>query len=246
MIVSIHIPKAAGTSFNLSLKQHFGSALRQDYLDRPFGREETIGRKTHALMKALELTPGEFQGIECVHGHFLACKYRLLAEQMPCSFVTWLRNPVERLISHYYYWIESFDPNTCLGLHKKCVEEEWSFKRFSLCEEFKDMQSQLLWCVPLDSIEFVGITEFYAQDFARFSRRYLGAEFEQIRTNETRTKPRGECLDPGLRRDIEQFHAQDVALYRAALDRRSREIHSRSISSHAAVEFQNPALKTAI
>lgn len=98
--------------------------------------------------------------MDCVHGHFLAFKYKMISGQMPCSFVTWVRNPLARLMSHYYYWVESYDPRTAVGLHRRCMEERWSFERFCLGEEFRDIQSQYLWSVPLCTFEFVGITDF--------------------------------------------------------------------------------------
>lgn len=222
MLVSIHIPKSAGTSFSLSLGEAFGRALQSDYADRVFTGETTYERKRKVMEKALELRPDDFEGVECVHGHFLAFKYSLLAEQMPCEYVTWLREPIERLQSHYYYWLECFDPNTSFGLHRQCVEEQWSFEEFCFCEEFQNLQSKYLWGVPLSDFAFVGLTEHYAEDFACFADRYLGGEREIIRVNETKSKPKDVTVESGLRRRIEEFHADDVALYQAALERRKR------------------------
>ena len=225
MIISVHIPKTAGTSFSLSLNQRFGRAYRSDYMDRLFTTETSLDRKSKSMAKALEMRPEEFEGIQCVHGHFLAFKYRFLAEQMPCSFITWLRDPIDRLLSHYYYWVEAYDPAYAQGHHKRFMEEGWTLEKFCLADEFRNIQSQFLWSTPMSSFDFVGITEHYAEDFSRFSKRFLGSQPETFRVNATKTKPSKLALDQGLRKEIEAFHSQDVALYEAALARREREIH---------------------
>ena len=38
----------------------------------------------------------------CIHGHFLPLSYRHLARRADVRFVTWLREPIDRLLSHYH------------------------------------------------------------------------------------------------------------------------------------------------
>lgn len=229
MLIYLHIPKTAGTSLAISLRERFGAAYRFDEWDRPFHGETPLERKALAVSKALELRPSDFEGVACVHGHFLAFKYSLLAEQMPCTFVTWLRNPIDRLMSQYYYWTEFYAENPSYGPPNRCIAENWSFERFCMWDEFQNLQSKLMWGMPLSSFDFVGLTEHYDQDFARFSHAYLGGEVKPLRLNVTRTKPGIESLDSGLRRDITQFHAQDMALYYAAVARRRLETEAEAM-----------------
>src|SRR5580658_6212049 len=97
MLVSIHIPKTAGTSFGLCLMKSFGGSMQLDYAPGLFQDDRALDRKRGAMRYALGLQPKDYKDVACIHGHFLGLKYNLLAEQMPCAFVTWLRHPVERL-----------------------------------------------------------------------------------------------------------------------------------------------------
>lgn len=222
MIVSIHIPKTAGTSFSLSLVERYGRSLWRDYDPNLFQNDRIVDRKRAAMKRALEMQPSEFENVACVHGHFLGLKYGLLAELMPCAFVTWLRHPVDRLLSQYHHWVESYDARYATGFYRQCMEEKWSFERYALYEDYRNLQSQFLWGLPLASFAFVGLTEFYEDDFIRFCGQFFGEALEPHRTNVTRSRPGIESLDPGLRREIGQFHSDDMALYESALARRER------------------------
>ena len=50
---------------------------------------------------------------------------------MECRFVTWLREPLQRLVSHYYYWQRSYDPaaDDTSSLHRRVVEEAWTLQK---------------------------------------------------------------------------------------------------------------------
>ena len=95
-LVSIHIPKTAGTSFRNILKNVYGEkeVIRFDISNR---RGITIEEK---VLKSKKLS----RRIKVIHGHFT---YRNLTKMVALSdnvpIVTWLRNPIKRVISNYYY-----------------------------------------------------------------------------------------------------------------------------------------------
>ena len=74
--------------------------------------------------------------VMCVHGHFLPFKYRRLASSNT-HFVTWIRDPVDRLRSHYDYWRSEFYPESAGRTHRKMISEHWSFERFALGPELR-------------------------------------------------------------------------------------------------------------
>ena len=47
--------------------------------------------------------------VACIHGHFLPVKYRIALARRPAHYVTWLRDPVERIASHYAFWRRDYD-----------------------------------------------------------------------------------------------------------------------------------------
>ncbi len=71
MLISVHIPKSAGTTFRNLLQHHFGCRLYLDYGDRPlapnyrwrmFKKRWQQGKNENATLSTYE----------SVHGHFVA------------------------------------------------------------------------------------------------------------------------------------------------------------------------------
>jgi hypothetical protein len=220
------MPKTAGISFRATLEEHFGAALRQDYGDYPLAHPPT-DRHRMALQSALAAAPADFEGVECVHGHFLPVKYLLLADRLPCRFVTWLREPVARLVSHYHYWLRAYEPNSpgVSALHQRVVEERWSLEAFCLAPELRNLYSAFLWGFPLETFDFVGVTEYFEEDLRYFSTRFLSTDSAPRRLNLRAQEvdgPAGEELSPAARRQVAAYHATDVALYKGVLHRRER------------------------
>ena len=216
MIISVHLPRTAGTSFGKVLTTHFRSRLLRDYSDLPINTPQSE-RNRAALQASLRNEESDFPDVECIHGHFLPIKYLLLVHKRRVKFVTWMRNPVERVISNYYYWKKTYTPRST-PLHRRVVEEEWSIERFCLGPEVRNLYWQILWGFPLDYFDFIGITEFYEDDIAYFGQHYLGAYTKAKRLN-VRTNSAYQ-IDRSFRNEIEEFHDRDMDLYRKALAER--------------------------
>lgn len=214
-LISLHLPKTAGTSLRQALESHFGPALMLDYGDLPLNtprpwREWRAWRDGRRLQR-----DGLPPAVHCVHGHFLPLKYRRL-EPAPV-FATWLRDPVERLISHYRYWMTATDPAGLPALHRRVVAQQWSLERFCLGPELRDLYHQFLWGFPVRRFAFVGIVERMEADVARFDRDYLSGHGGLVlpQTNLGRADMQARHLEDGaLRRRIESWHRRDMALYR--------------------------------
>lgn len=230
MLISLHLPKTAGTRFRALLEAHYGDRLLADYADRPL-HEGLSARRVRALRAGvgLLLHADRLRGVDAVHGHFLAIKYSLWSGGSGWRRVTWLRDPVERLASHYYYWRRSFDADTAGPLHRRMMEEDWSLERFCLGPELRNVYRQFLWGVPLARLDFVGITEHYATDVEDFARRLLGlSEVPVLPSGEADNANPAATVryvdDAALRERIARHHAADVALYREALRLRENRL----------------------
>ena len=238
MLISLHVPKTAGSSFRELLALHYGERLRADYADRPL-HQSVPARRAQALRAGLGLllNPSQLQGVDAVHGHFLAIKYSLWRGGPGWHRVTWLRDPVERLASHYYYWRRSYDPGSAGSLHRRVVEEDWTLERFCLGPELRNSYRQFLWGVPLARFTFVGITEHYTTEVADFSRlipAFAGSPLPQQEEVVNANPAAGERYinDASLRQRIERYHADDVALYREALRRRQLRLSAATPERH--------------
>lgn len=219
MLISLHLPKTAGESFYNSLKDHFGDGLLRDYADKPINTP-VFRRNTRALLMSVNNRLKNHNGTSCIHGHFLPLKYRLMKDAV---FVTWLRDPLERLASHYHYWFRTYDPETAPVLRRKVVEENWSLEKFCLSPEFRNLYSQFLWGFPLRRFAFIGITEYFETDLQYFCRKFLReSAFKVYEKKQNLEKDKGSYFkDDALKKSVARYHRKDLELYQQALQWRS-------------------------
>jgi hypothetical protein len=223
MLISLHLPKTAGTSFLTSLEQHYSERLLRDYADLPINTP-MLKRNSGALVKCILNGLQQDKRLECIHGHFLPLKYLFYGTRQDVKFVTWLRDPIERLASHYFFWVRSYDPAKSPPLHKRMIIEKWSLERFCLGPELQNFYCQFFWGFPLNRFDFIGITEFYEIEFDFFSRVFLGASLQPAKLNINPNTEKPSYFDnEGLINKIKKHHSKDIALYEKALNIRLRE-----------------------
>ena len=212
----VHIPKTAGTSFRKAMRDHFGDALLLDYGDRPMKRR--LWKRCRAWWHGYRSSKLELPDEACLFGHYLPLKYWALARRRPTRLVTWLRDPVARLVSHYHFIFERHRRKGLGPGRNRVVDEAWPLERFLFSRKYRDIAHRFLWGVPLRRFDFVGVVEHYAEDLAEFGARFLGRELAVVEEKRAGPRPPEPFLDdPALRRRVERFHARDMALYREAL-----------------------------
>lgn len=223
MLLSVHLPKTAGTSFLEALREEFGTQLATSYDDRPLHQTKLRRRRDAAFHCVRHALGKRDRDIACLHGHFLPLKYRFMRSSTPRQFVTWMREPLQRLLSHYYYWQRSYDDASAGPLHRRMILEAWTLEEFCLRPELRNLYSEFLWGFPIEAFAFIGITEHFEDDLMDFSRRFFqraaprGSSANVTRTNVNPAKRDVYVLEDSLRRTLEQHHARDIALYSRAL-----------------------------
>lgn len=228
LIISIHMPKTAGVSFRATLEEHFGEGFSHDYADFPLNQPPQT-RYESAIKAGEAVNRSDFSSISCIHGHFLPVKYLELANGRDCKFVTWLREPLARLVSHYHYWYRTYDESSLstAALHRRVVEESWSLEDFCLSKELRNVYTQFLSGFPMDKLDFIGITEHYEQDLRHFSEHYLCEKVTAKmlnRRSDSAVKVPEEQLSTDFWETVSVFHSEDIALYNMALARRSERV----------------------
>ncbi|KKR70442.1 MAG: Sulfotransferase family [Candidatus Woesebacteria bacterium GW2011_GWA2_40_7b] len=175
MIISIHIPKNAGVSFYSTLKDIYKNRLQIDYQDK-IGSIEYLRRNFEKYPKIKNYTT-------IIHGHFQAEKY--LKKYPHAQFITWFRDPVERIVSLYYFWKRKPDykNSTCV----KMLEKKFSLLEFASMPEVRDMQPYLIKPLNLTDFKFFGIVEHYYMSMFLFKSsmgiRKLNIHYENVNPN---------------------------------------------------------------
>lgn len=163
-LVSVHLPKAAGTSIRRLLESWYGTeAVLVDTIDDP---ADPCGRFTldpvgfRRQTESVELPPG----IEVVHGHFHASKYR---KHLDAKWITFLREPVDNLISIYFFW-KKLSPGHALhryfldaGLDISQAAQLPTFRRLMTGHYFRD--------VDMRQFVFIGANEQLESECTRLA-----------------------------------------------------------------------------
>lgn len=106
--INVHIPKCAGTTFTAILKSNF----REHFVD---GRSVLSDRSFKYTTKQVDEILTQFPNCGCFSDHKLSLQ--LPWNKYDLKVICFVRNPVERVLSHYYYCREQ--SNTCFDLDAK-------------------------------------------------------------------------------------------------------------------------------
>ena len=205
-LVFVHIPKCGGTSFAVALKKTFGNEVYRDLSfrkDRNNGIIQLTDRSERNYPYRFD--PDRFS---ILMGHFTVNKYLKLRRPV----VTFLRDPVERIISYYSVW------KTTRRYHP--MNEDKNI--FWFAERCKNVMWQMT-DGNLDLFDFVGITERHEESMKLMENK-LGIRFviTKIKRNKT---PEGRKLNFSGRtyRILEEMNQMDRVIYNKALERFEEE-----------------------
>jgi len=208
-LVSIHIPKTAGTSFRNTLREVYGAEQVK--------RLDLDGFRFHLEQEPISFKklPGE---ISVIHGHI---HYNMLMDRFRISknaqFITWLRDPVERVISNYSY------------LSKRLAEEldeerkglnilskmQRSLLEYAHEELNRNIMSKFLDGTKLEDFAFVGITDYYSEDLADLGCLMGWSHVPEFKVNVTGKKELE--ISEHDKSIIRKLNSKDDALYTKAI-----------------------------
>jgi hypothetical protein len=206
MIYSIHIPKTAGTSFRKALEERYGDRLALYY--------GPTDPKTHDLLRvrrselAARIPVLEQHGIEVLHGHYYLHAVRSHVTD-PTQVWTWLRDPIERTLSHYAFYQERPQDRS---LAEQVREGGLSLEAFAQEAKIRNLQSRYLQGFDLKDLGFVGATERFELGLALL----FGGEAPQLKRRYNATAKRGRS-DVATRLRLAAINARDMELYAEGL-----------------------------
>ncbi|MBM3549943.1 MAG: sulfotransferase family protein [Alphaproteobacteria bacterium] len=156
-LISLHVPKAFGTSLAEVLVGHYG-------------RERIVGDYAIFLEDSPPATrfwrPRLKRSTAVIHGHFPAVRY---ADVPARRRVTFLRDPIERTISHFFFW--QLEPRHGNPLHGRMLDEHIGLIGFARLPAIQRFYTQTIFgdC-DMSSFDLVGTVENLERDWPRFQR----------------------------------------------------------------------------
>jgi hypothetical protein len=155
-IIFAHQAKSAGTTLVHMFRKSYG---KKDVL-RDKDREHLMTPLNLAVWRLWEALRMNKRGrYRVIHGHFRAEKYR---RYFPDAFyMTFYRHPVERLASHYFYWLRTPHLAESNPLARWLHEKSPDIVEFA--QRLHSRDNQLLYVKYFwpDDFDFIGITEMY-------------------------------------------------------------------------------------
>lgn len=202
-----HIPKSAGTTFNLMLRRYFGSRLLA-------ARYRRAALKSRAYRQQdLDRDIILFPRLKCISGHSLKPFEDFGKLEQRMAWFTFLREPVDRFFSHYVHQQTSNECQFHLPLRAwagKFDRRDWCVKMIA-GERDLEAAKQIL----DEKFKFIGIVEKFQESTELFAKRFNLKRFA------TTAPPRQMVTrDPALKARLlrERESAQDVLEANTSLD----------------------------
>jgi Galactose-3-O-sulfotransferase len=249
LIIFVHLPKTAGSTLRYVIeRQYEASAIVKLY-------ESDFGEEVEAI------PPRQLERCCVIMGHFYFGVHAFLSK--PFTYVTLLRDPVERVISHYYYarlepahyfhaaarklrlqeFVEycsrcSSESGTSLGY---CSDNDQTRQLAGRCgvPSCGTSSAELLSIAKKNLAKYfsiVGIAEEFDRSLMLMKRILGWSNPFYTKQNVSRVRGCKEDLSPETLSIIEAYNALDIELYRYAKQVFEAEIRSRGKSFEREVQ----------
>jgi hypothetical protein len=227
MFLSLHMPKTAGTSFRMALQERFGDKMLLSYRGQMRGEAGGVpwrstsgvyrGRPPVTPYNGTQLLDLDEEGrrqlaeychaydVKVIHGHF---ELPPLLECFPDAIaITFLRDPVERLISSYNHW----------HLTKPEAAARTPFDVFLNKPKTINMYEQHGMLSHLESLSFIGITEQYDRSLRLLERMFPELGYLHVEEqNVSKKRVTKADVTPEMRERIFELNEGDRMIYAAA------------------------------
>lgn len=218
-LISIHVPKCAGTSFTHVLRKWFKRRLYSHYFDEKNGR---MPKKYN--LKSLN---GGFKKGVCIHGHFNKERGFGVQDYYPevDQFITVLRDPFEVALSNYFF-VRKLESRNALyrdgkaGKQTKTLEEYLSGHRPYILNFFPFEMTLKDYREKIDKYFIhMGVAEDLQGSVNKLSEK-LG--FLPVKVEVKNVSERDQEPPESFRKDYRERHPLEYAVYEYAQELNKR------------------------
>lgn len=180
-IVSVHIPKVAGTSFLYQLQKGFGEKnVLQDYNDDPVYLQSIVNIDPNCY----EFDPiKSISPYKVVHGHFQPKKYAHLENAYRLTF---LRHPIDNIASIYSFWMAHDRNFWDSPIFHYTKDRNLTLPQFAALPKLRYLYTRTYFDdYNMNNFDFIGDYSDYDNELARLGAQ-IGVSFStKIRLNVT-------------------------------------------------------------
>ena len=221
--IFVHNPKAAGSSLRTSIRSIFGKEnLFEDYNRPNPTRYGTFVRSYKSIISSFS-TKKIKQKI--IYGHLMPCKYcdfRLdgFHKRKDYVYLTFLRDPLQRVISLYYFFQRDDIPPNPDPIRIKILKEKMSLETFLTYKGFwQNFYSKYFFGFPVEKFDFIGIAENYSSSIKTLNKMFK--EFRDVQILEVNVNKEKQInqfyeVDKTLELKFREFNKKDYEIYEKA------------------------------
>ncbi|MEN8240821.1 MAG: sulfotransferase family 2 domain-containing protein [Chloroflexota bacterium] len=213
-LLSVHIPKTAGTSFR--------NTLVEIYRESGVLRVDLPPKKQRDAEDPFAKVPEKLNpSVRVLHGHFNPTELRLAYPGIPeeTKMITWVRDPVKRVISNYFYLRERIrevideNPTLNLGITNRMIK---SLTEYAIQNVARDRMAKFISGTRLDEFLFIGVQENYTADLRYLAQELGWGEFTEFFQNKSENKY--DQIDEEIKQEIRELNPQDWEIYQQAIE----------------------------
>ena len=210
-VLSVHYPKAGGSSLKTSLKKLSSFNIIEIYDDDPVDPLSKINTDTLSSQENGKIIYNSSVQSTIFHGHFSPRKFSNLDFDLKFTII---RHPVNWIISLYFFWSKMADEgHTAHKLYEKFKIERPSLQEFAKYPTINSCLSKAYFGdYPIEDFDFIGIQERYKETIIRLSE-LLGQQLIESKRNRGQDIDIMSKIDDKTLNSLYRLLAKDINFY---------------------------------